>query len=46
MSDGPVGSDRLVGATPHEEDLGETQLRPQRLSEFTGQRQARENLAI
>eukprot|EP00439_Symbiodinium_sp_Y106_P087503 s1_g63.t1 len=28
------------------EDLSEAQLRPQRLSDFTGQRQARENLSV
>jgi len=38
-------SERLVGANPLEEDA-EAHLRPQRLSEFTGQRQARENLSI
>lgn len=38
-------SERLVGAEPLEDDT-EAHLRPQRLSEFTGQRQARENLSI
>jgi len=46
MSEGSVGSERLVGGAPHEEDMSEAQLRPQRLSEFTGQRQARENLSV
>jgi len=39
-------SERLVGAAPLEDDVVESHLRPQRLSEFTGQRQVRENLSI
>ena len=39
-------SERLVGSDLLDDDLSETQLRPQRLSEFTGQRQARENLSV
>jgi holliday junction DNA helicase RuvB len=38
-------SERLVGGDPIDDDA-EAHLRPQRLSEFTGQRQARENLSI
>jgi Holliday junction DNA helicase RuvB len=37
---------RLVGAERREEDIGETSLRPQRLSEFIGQQQARANLQV
>ena len=37
---------RLVAAERREEDLGETSLRPQRLSEFIGQQQARANLTV
>jgi Holliday junction DNA helicase RuvB len=37
---------RLVGAERREEDLAETSLRPQRLSEFIGQQQARANLQV
>jgi Holliday junction DNA helicase RuvB len=38
--------DRLLSATRAEEDLAETSLRPQSLSDFTGQKASRENLAI
>ena len=37
---------RLVAAERREEDIAETSLRPQRLSEFIGQQQARANLSI
>ena len=37
---------RLVAAERREEDAAETSLRPQRLSEFIGQQQARANLSI
>ena len=37
---------RLVTAERREEDVAETSLRPQRLSEFIGQQQARANLSI
>jgi Holliday junction DNA helicase RuvB len=37
---------RLVGAERRDEDLAETSLRPQRLSEFIGQQQARANLQV
>ena len=37
---------RLVAAERREEDTGETSLRPQRLSEFIGQQQARANLTV
>jgi Holliday junction DNA helicase RuvB len=37
---------RLVGAERRDEDVGETSLRPQRLSEFIGQQQARANLQV
>jgi Holliday junction DNA helicase RuvB len=37
---------RLVTAERRDEDLAETSLRPQRLSEFIGQQQARSNLAV
>ncbi len=37
---------RLVSAERREEDAAETSLRPQRLSEFIGQQQARSNLAV
>jgi Holliday junction DNA helicase RuvB len=37
---------RLVTPERREEDLAETSLRPQRLSEFIGQQQARANLSI
>jgi Holliday junction DNA helicase RuvB len=37
---------RLVTAERREEDRAETSLRPQRLSEFIGQEQARANLAV
>ena len=38
--------ERLVSAAPHPEDGGEAMLRPQRLTEFVGQKAARENLAV
>ncbi|WP_420559483.1 Holliday junction branch migration DNA helicase RuvB [Tepidicaulis sp.] len=38
-------SERLVGAGEREEDF-DVALRPQRLSEFVGQRKARENLSV
>jgi holliday junction DNA helicase RuvB len=37
---------RLVAPERSEEDLAETSLRPQRLSEFIGQQQARANLTV
>jgi Holliday junction DNA helicase RuvB len=37
---------RLVTAERREEDIAETSLRPQRLSEFIGQQQARANLTV
>src|SRR5712691_7925411 len=37
---------RLVGADHREEDAAEASLRPQRLSEFIGQSQARKNLGV
>jgi Holliday junction DNA helicase RuvB len=37
---------RLVSAERREDDTAETSLRPQRLSEFIGQQQARANLAV
>src|SRR2546430_9262650 len=37
---------RLVTAERRDEDTAETSLRPQRLSEFIGQQQARKNLAV
>jgi holliday junction DNA helicase RuvB len=37
---------RLVTSERREEDAGETSLRPQKLSEFIGQEQARRNLSI
>jgi len=37
---------RLVTAERRDEDTAETSLRPQRLSEFIGQQQARANLAV
>jgi len=37
---------RLVSAERREEDVAETSLRPQRLSEFVGQSQARSNLGV
>jgi Holliday junction DNA helicase RuvB len=37
---------RLVAPERREEDLAETSLRPQRLSEFIGQQQARANLSV
>ncbi|MFL6798799.1 MAG: Holliday junction branch migration DNA helicase RuvB [Xanthobacteraceae bacterium] len=40
------GAPRLVSAERREEDTAESSLRPQRLSEFIGQQQARANLAV
>jgi Holliday junction DNA helicase RuvB len=37
---------RLVAGERREEDVLETSLRPKRLAEFVGQRQARENLSV
>ena len=37
---------RLVAATRREEDIADSSLRPQRLSEFIGQQQARSNLGV
>src|SRR5258706_2509735 len=37
---------RLVGAERREEDVADASLRPQRLSEFVGQQQARANLSV
>src|SRR6266436_4793398 len=37
---------RLVGGQRREEDALEASLRPKRLAEFVGQRQARENLSV
>src|ERR1700731_4713284 len=37
---------RLVGSERREEDALEASLRPKRLAEFVGQRQARENLSV
>jgi holliday junction DNA helicase RuvB len=37
---------RLVSAERRDEDIAETSLRPQRLSEFIGQQQARANLSV
>jgi Holliday junction DNA helicase RuvB len=37
---------RLLSAERRDEDTAETSLRPQRLSEFIGQQQARSNLAV
>ena len=37
---------RLIAPERREEDLAETSLRPQRLSEFIGQQQARANLTV
>ncbi len=39
-------TDRLVAPARAEEDVLEASLRPKRLDEFVGQRQARENLAV
>jgi len=38
--------DRLVSASHHDDDAVEAPLRPQKLSEFIGQRQARANLEV
>src|SRR5215475_3546021 len=37
---------RLVGSERREEDATEASLRPKRLAEFVGQKQARENLSV
>ena len=37
---------RLVAPERREDDIGDASLRPQRLSEFVGQEQARQNLQI
>ena len=37
---------KLVSAERREEDAAEASLRPQRLSEFIGQEQARNNLGV
>jgi Holliday junction DNA helicase RuvB len=39
-------ADRIIHAAPKEEDAGESTLRPQRLDDFTGQKQACANLRI
>src|SRR5436190_17369663 len=39
-------SDRLVAPERGEDDTLESSLRPKRLSEFVGQKQARENLSV
>ncbi|MCX8132488.1 MAG: Holliday junction branch migration DNA helicase RuvB [Roseococcus sp.] len=39
-------NERLTSRARQEEDAGEVALRPQRLSEFTGQTQLRENLSV
>ena len=47
MATTPQGAPkRLMTAERREEDAGETSLRPQRLSEFIGQQQARANLSV
>jgi Holliday junction DNA helicase RuvB len=42
----PSEDTRLVGSERREEDALETGLRPKRLAEFVGQKQARENLSV
>ena len=42
----PAETGRVVAPERAEEDTLESSLRPKRLSEFTGQQQARENLAV
>jgi Holliday junction DNA helicase RuvB len=42
----PPPPERLVGGERTEDDTLESSLRPKRLSEFVGQKQARENLSI
>jgi len=42
----PSEETRLVGSERREEDALETGLRPKRLAEFVGQKQARENLSV
>src|SRR5437868_4904900 len=41
-----AGTERLVAPERNEDDTLESSLRPKRLSEFVGQKQARENLSI
>jgi Holliday junction DNA helicase RuvB len=43
---GAPGASRLVSGTPAEADAIESSIRPQRLDDFVGQRQARENLKV
>src|SRR5688572_4296601 len=43
---GAPGADRLVSGAPSEVDAVEASIRPQRLDDFVGQRQARENLKV
>ena len=45
MSDGDLGH-KLVSGERRDEDSAEVSLRPQRLSEFIGQQQARANLSV
>jgi len=46
MSATAANQDRLVAGEKREEDALESGLRPKRLAEFVGQKQARENLAV
>jgi Holliday junction DNA helicase RuvB len=46
MSGGPADRPRLVSGDKVEVDAGEASIRPQRLDDFVGQRQARENLKV
>jgi Holliday junction DNA helicase RuvB len=46
LSPQPSASRKLVTAERREEDAAEVSLRPQRLSEFIGQEQARKNLGV
>jgi len=41
-----IADDRIVSAAAQNEDGGDAVMRPQRLSDFVGQKQARENLAV
>ena len=41
-----TGGDRLVSGAPGEADVIESSIRPQRLDDFVGQKQARENLKV
>ena len=45
MTDSSTGEERLIGAGERGEDLDAT-MRPQRLDQFVGQQQARENLKV